>query len=197
MNPVKASLNSPQVTLLLTAAVVGAGLWSLATMPRREDPKITIRMGLVVAYYPGATAEQVESQVTRKIEERLFRFEEVRKGKTWSTSRNGVSIVNVQLEDHIKQTDIFWSKLRHAMIELKLTDLPSGVQGPAVKDDFGDTVAVLYALHGGAHTPLELKEYARRLEDELRTSRSVAKLARIGEQKEEIRITSSMERVSQ
>jgi multidrug efflux pump subunit AcrB/outer membrane protein TolC len=197
VNPVKASLNAPQVTLLLTAAVFAAGIYSLATMPRREDPKITIRMGLIVAYYPGATAEQVESQVTRKIEERLFRFEEVRKGKTWSTSRNGVSIVNVSLEDHIKQTDIFWSKLRHAMIELKLTELPSGVQGPAVKDDFGDTVALLLSVHGGTHSTLELKEYARRVEDELRTSRSVAKLARIGEQKEEIRITSSMERVAQ
>mgnify|MGYP003388494621 CR=1 FL=1 len=116
MNPVKASLRFPQVTLLLTGAVFFAGIYSLLTMPRREDPKITIRVGLVVALYPGATAEQVEKQLTQKIEERLFRFEEVRKGKTWSTSRSGVCIINVELEDHSKQSDLFWSKLRHAMV---------------------------------------------------------------------------------
>jgi multidrug efflux pump subunit AcrB/outer membrane protein TolC len=197
MNPVKASLHFPQVTLLLTAAVFCAGIYALLTMPRREDPKITIRAGLVIAMYPGATPEQVEKQLTQKIEERLFRFEEVRKGKTWSTSRNGLCVVNVELEDHIKQPDLFWSKLRHAMIELKMTALPEGVQGPMVKDDYGDTVAVLLALHGGNFEYRQLKEYAQRIEDEFRTSRAVAKLARIGEQKEEIRITSSMERVAQ
>ncbi|MGC4055407.1 MAG: efflux RND transporter permease subunit [Paludibaculum sp.] len=82
MNPVKASLHYPQVTLLLTAAVFLSGIYALSTMPRREDPKITIRTGLVIALYPGATAEQVEKQVTRKLEDRLFRYEEVRKAKT-------------------------------------------------------------------------------------------------------------------
>lgn len=183
MNPVKAALHFPQVTLLLTAAVFLSGVYALMTMPRREDPKITIRTGLVVALYPGATAEQVEKQVTRKIEERLFRFSEVRKGKTWSTSRNNVAVINVELEDHIQQPDLFWSKLRHAMIELKLTSLPEGVQGPAVRDDFGDTVAMLIALHGGSYDYQQLKSYAQRIEDVFRTSRAVAKIARIGEQK--------------
>ncbi|MGB9612311.1 MAG: efflux RND transporter permease subunit, partial [Bryobacteraceae bacterium] len=197
MNPVKSALRYPQVTLLLTAAVLATGVASLLTMPRREDPKITIRTGLVIATYPGATAEQVEKQVTRKIEDRLFRFEEVRKSKTWSTSRGDLCVIHVELEDHVKQPDVFWSRLRHALIELRLTGLPEGVQGPVVRDDFGDTIALLVAVHGGRYSYTELKEYAERLEDEFRTLRAVAKLKRIGEQKEEIRITSSMERVAQ
>ncbi|MCX7603580.1 MAG: efflux RND transporter permease subunit [Bryobacteraceae bacterium] len=197
MNPVKSALRYPQVTLLLTAAVLATGVTSLVTMPRREDPKITIRTGLVIAMYPGATAEQVESQVTRKIEQRLFRFEEVRKAKTWSTSRSDLCVIHVELEDHVQQPDVFWSKLRHALIELKLSELPEGVRGPFVRDDFGDTVALLVAVHGRRYSYTELKEYAERLEDEFRTVRAVAKLKRIGEQKEEIRITSSMERVAQ
>lgn len=197
MNPVKSALRYPQVTLLLTAAVLAAGITSLATMPRREDPKITIRTGLVIAAYPGATAAEVEKQVTRKIEDRLFQFEEVRKAKTWSTSRGDLCVIHVELEDHVKQPDVFWSKLRHALIELKLTALPEGVQGPVVRDDFGDTVALLVAVHGSRYSYTQLKEYAERLEDEFRTLRAVAKLKRIGEQKEEIRITSSMERVAQ
>ena len=197
MNPVKASLRYPQVTLVLTAAVVVAGIWSLLTMPRREDPKITIRTGLVIAIYPGATAEQVEKQLTEKIEQRLFRFAEVRKGKTWSTSRPGLVVVNVELEDNVRDPDVFWSKLRHNMIELKATELPDSVQGPVVDDSFGDTVALLLALHGGNYGYTELKEYAQRIEDEFRTARAVAKLQRVGEQKEEILITSSMERIAQ
>lgn len=197
MNPVKAALRYPQVTLLLTAALLATGVTSLVTMPRREDPKITIRTGLVIAAYPGATAEQVEKQVTRKIEDRLFRFEEVRKAKTWSTSRSDLSVIHVELEDQVKQPDVFWSKLRHALIELKLTELPEGVQGPVVRDDFGDTVALLVAVHSSRYSYAEMKEHAERLEDEFRALRAVAKLKRIGEQKEEIRITSSMERVAQ
>jgi len=83
-NPVRAALRYPQVTLVLSAMLVAAGLYSLFTMPRREDPKITIHVGIVAAVYPGATAREVEDQVTRKIEERLFRFAEVRRDKTYS-----------------------------------------------------------------------------------------------------------------
>ncbi len=197
MNPVKASLRYPQVTLILTLAAVVLGLHALATMPRREDPKITIRTGLVIAAYPGATAEQVEEQVTEKIEDRLFRFEEVRKDKTFSTSRKGLCIINVELEDNVAQPDIFWSKLRHAMIELRLTALPDSVQGPTVDDSFGDTVALLLALHGGNYDYQALKEYAQRIEDGFRTSRAVSRMQRFGEQKEQILISSTMERVAQ
>ena len=69
MNPVRAALRYPQVTLVLSAMLFAAGLYSLITMPRREDPKITIHTGIVAAVYPGATSPEVEDQVTRKIEE--------------------------------------------------------------------------------------------------------------------------------
>ena len=124
-------------------------LYSLVTMPRREDPKITIHVGIVAAVYPGATAREVEDQVTSKIEERLFRVAEVRRDKTYSTTRNGMVVVNVELDKSIKDTDAFWSKLRLDMAQLKATELPAGVLGPVVDSDFGDTVAVLIAVHGG------------------------------------------------
>ena len=134
MNPIRLSLRYPQVTLVLTGMMVIAGLFALFTMPRREDPKITIRTGLVTAIYPGATSEEVETQVTHKIEERLFRFAEVRRAKTFSTTRNGVIIVNVELNESVQNADVFWSKLRQEMTQLK-TELPEGVQGPFVDSD--------------------------------------------------------------
>lgn len=197
MNPVRASLKYPQVALVLAGMLVAAGLYSLATMPRREDPKITIHAGIVVAYYPGATANEVEEQVTRKIEERLFRFAEVRKEKTYSTTRNGVVVVNVELNENVKDSDIFWSKLRLEMAQLKSTELPAGVRGPVVDSEFGDTVAVLIAVHGGHYGPRELKDYAERVEDALRTIPSVSKIKRIGDQQEEIELETSSERLAQ
>ena len=112
MNPIRASLRFPQVTLVLTGMLFVVGLIALFTMPRREDPKITIRTGLVSVIYPGATSAEVEDQVTRKIEERLFRFAEVRRAKTFSTTRNGLVIINVELNESVKDANGFWSKLR-------------------------------------------------------------------------------------
>jgi multidrug efflux pump subunit AcrB/outer membrane protein TolC len=197
VNPVRASLRYPQVILVIAGMLFITGLYALVTMPRREDPKITIRVGIVSAVYPGATAEEVEDQVTRKIEERLFRFAEVRREKTFSTTRNGVVVVNVELNKSVTDADEFWSKLRLEMAQLKATELPAGVRGPAVDSDFGDTVAVLIAVHGGHYGPRELKDYAQKVEAGLRTIPAVSKIKRIGDQKEEIDISASSERLAQ
>jgi multidrug efflux pump subunit AcrB/outer membrane protein TolC len=197
VNPVRASLKYPQVTLVLAGMLFVAGLYALLTMPRREDPKITIHTGIVAAVYPGATAPEVEDQVTRKIEEHLFRFAEIRREKTFSTTRNGMVIVNVELNKSVKDSDEFWSKLRLDMAQLKATELPAGVLGPMVDSDFGDTVAVLIAVHGGPYGYRELTDYAKTVETGLRTIPAVSKIRRIGDQKEEIDISASTERLSQ
>ena len=122
MKPIQASLKYPVVTLLLASVLVAVGLHALWKMPRMEDPNITIRTGLVLAVYPGATSEQVEKQVTRTLEEHILKFPEVRKEKTYSTSRPGVCVINVELEDHVKNSDIFgpscatkWRRQRTAL----------------------------------------------------------------------------------
>lgn len=197
MNPVQSSLRYSIVTAILAAAAVSAGIYALFTMPRTEDPSITIRQGLVLAAYPGATSEQVEKQVTRKLEERIFKFEEVRKEKTYSTSRPGLSTIVVELEDHVTDAPAFWARLRHEMNETAAMDLPHGVLGPLVNSDFGDTVAMLVAVHGKRYGYRELHDYVDRIQDELRTVRSVGKMAVYGDQSEQIWITSSLERLSQ
>jgi multidrug efflux pump subunit AcrB len=166
-------------------------------MPRREDPKIHVRTGIVAAFYPGASASEVENQVTQKIEQRLFKIEGVRREKTYSTSMNGAMFVNVELEDGLQDTEKFWSKLRLDMAELRTTDLPDGVMGPVVDYDFGDTVAVLMAIHGDHYDYRELKDYSERIEATIRRIRSVSKVKRIDEQKEEIEVTGSLDRLSQ
>ena len=198
MNPVQASLRYPAVTLTLTVALLFAGAQAILHMPRMEDPSITIRTGIVAAFYPGATSDQVEKQLAKKIETRLFKFAEVRKEKTYSTSRPESVFVNVELQDEVKDADEFWAKLRHDLSEARTAgEFPSGVIGPIVDSDFGDTVALLVAIHGRRYGYRELKSYVERVEDELRTVSNVAKLRRYGEQKEQIWITSSLQRASQ
>jgi multidrug efflux pump subunit AcrB/outer membrane protein TolC len=196
MNPIRSALRNRSVVLVLTGFAVLLGIGALFTMPRREDPKITIRTGLVLARYPGASAQQVEEQVTRKIEERLFRHEEVRKLKTFSTSRDGAVVVNVELEEWVKDPDRFWAMLRHDLNELHATELPSSVQGPIVNSNFGDVVAMLLAVRGPTYGPRELREYLDKIDDAIRTIPEVSRINRIGEQREELRVSTTNARLA-
>jgi multidrug efflux pump subunit AcrB/outer membrane protein TolC len=197
MNPVKASLHYPLVSAILAAMAVAVGIHAFLVMPRTEDPSITIRQGLVLAAYPGATSVQVEQQVTRKLEEHIFKFPEVRRQKTYSTSRPGLVTIKVELEENVRNADQFWAKLRFELLQTALTELPAGVRGPIVNSDFGDTVAMLLAVHGKRYGYRELRDYVDRIQDELRGVRNVGKLATYGQQDEQIWITSSLERMSQ
>jgi len=197
MKPIKFSLRYPAVTLILTAMVVFIGVHAFLKMQRTEDPTVTIRTGLVAAMYPGATSEQVEKQVTKTLEKHIFKFPEVRKEKTYSTSRPGVAIINVELEDNVKNSDQFWAKLRHELNVVKSTELPAAVMGPVVDSDFGDTVAMLVAIRGKQYGYRELRDFADKIHDEMRTVREAGKLVTYGTQSEEIWVTSSLERMAQ
>jgi multidrug efflux pump subunit AcrB/outer membrane protein TolC len=197
MNPVKFSLRYPTVSLILVVMAVSVGIYAFLHMPRTEDPTITIRTGLVIALYPGATSEQVEKQVTKTLEKHIFKFPEIRKDKTYSTSRPGLVVINVELEDNVKNSDVIWAKIRHEMNETRETELPEGVRGPIVNSDFGDTVAMLLAIHGKRYGYRELRDYVDTIQDELRTIREVGKLAMYGQQSEQIWITGDLERLSQ
>jgi len=186
---IRAAIRNRQVVYVLTAAAVIVGLHALVAMPRREDPKITIRQGLVLAMYPGATAEQVEAQVTRKVEPLLFGYAEVKKQKTYTTSRSGGLVANVELEDWVTDPDRFWAMLRHDLNEMRARELPPELVGPIVDSNFGDVVAVLLTVHGQRYGSRELTEYLDRIDDALRTIPTVSKIRRYGEQPEEIAVT--------
>lgn len=197
MNFIERALKYKQVTLTVLLLFFAIGVYSLLNMSRREDPKITVPQGLVIAYYPGASSAQVEEQVTRKLEEYLFRFEEVKKSKTVSSSEDGKVVITVELNDDVKQTDVFWSKLRHQLLLAKQVDLPEGVIGPIVNSDFGDTEAMILGISGKGVPYDQLKQYSKKLEDMLRTIPAVSKVKRSGDIDEEILVTSDPLKLSQ
>ncbi|WP_054032015.1 efflux RND transporter permease subunit [Desulfatitalea tepidiphila] len=192
----EAALKHRQITLLLTLIFVLAGMHSLQHMPRREDPKMTIRQGLVIMLYPGATTLEMEEQVTKKVEALLFRYEEVKKDETESTTKDGEMIIQVELQEWLFDKDRFWSKARHDLNELK-AELPPGVIGPIINSDFGDTVALLIAVSSQRHSYSELEDFLEIIEDELRPLAEVSKLKRYGEQAEQIYVTTDSRKLSQ
>lgn len=196
MNFVKASLKHKQVTLSVLLLLFGAGVYSLLNMPRREDPKITIREGLVIAYYPGVDAAQVEDQVTTKLEQYLFQFAEVRKKKTYSTTRDGLVVVHVVLNEDVKAPDIFWNKLKHKLLVAQKLDLPDGVRGPLVNSDFGDTEAMIIGVESNNTSYTQLKHYTEKLEDRIRKIKSVSKMKRIGDRQQQIVVMANSQKLS-
>ncbi len=197
MNFVEKSLKYKQVTLSVLFLFFAVGVYSLLNMSRREDPRIVIRQGLVIAMYPGASSTQVEEQVTKKTEETLFRFEEVKKSKTVSSSEDGRVVITVELNDNVKEPDIFWNKLGRELLVLRQTGLPGGVMGPVVNSDFGDTEAMIIGISGKDVPYSQLKQYARDLENRLRNVPSVSKIKRTGELEEQILVTAHSGRLAQ
>lgn len=176
-----------KITLIATALLVLLGVLGIKYMPKQEFPPFTIRQGVVVAVYPGATSAQVEEQVAKPLERYLFTFNEIKKQKTYSMSQDGIVYVMVELNDNIKNKDEVWSKIKHGLNGFK-AQLPSGVLALVAKDDFGDTSALLISVESKDKTYRELDTYAEQLEDKLRRIESVSNLRRYGVQKEEISV---------
>ena len=185
MNWLKWPLDHYPITLLIVVILFVLGIYGMYVMPKDEFPHATIRQGVVVAVYPGATSEEVEQQVARPLERYLFTYGEVNRKKTTTTSQNGMCIVMVKLNDDVDNKDEVWSKIKHGLNAFK-PQLPSGVLGIVVNDDFGNTSALLVAIESDQRSYRELKQYSDDLSDRLRRIPSVANVKLFGEQKEQI-----------
>ena len=173
------------ISLLIVIILFVLGIYGMYVMPKDEFPAFTIRQGVVVAAYPGATSEEIEEQVAKPLERYLFTFGEVNRKKTTTTSQNGMCIVMVRLNDEVNNKDEVWSKIKHGLNQFK-SSLPSGVLALIANDDFGNTSALLIAIESPDRSYRELQTYTDQLSDRLRRIPSVANVRTYGEQKEQI-----------
>ena len=185
MNWLRWPLEHYPISLLIIVILFVMGIFGMDVMPKDEFPAFTIRQGVVVAVYPGATAEEVEQQVARPLERFLFTYSEVKRAKTTTTSQDGICIVMVHLNDNVNNKDEVWSKIKHGLTLFK-QQLPSGVLALVANDDFGNTSALLIAIEGKDRNYRELQDYSDQLSDRLRRIPSVANVRLYGEQKEQI-----------
>ncbi|MCD8276236.1 MAG: efflux RND transporter permease subunit [Alistipes sp.] len=186
-NIISWSMRNFRITFLLVGCLFVFGIYGLVHIPKQEFPEYTIRQGVVVGVYPGATSEEVEEQLAKPLEQFLMTYKEVKRSKTTSTSQNGMCYVMVELNYDVNDKDEVWSKIKHGLAAFKM-QLPAGVAALVTNDDFGDTSALLITLESDTRSYRELKGYMDDLSDRLRRIESVSNLRPYGVQQEQISI---------
>ena len=184
------------IVMTLFIGLMAFGIWSLPRMNKDEFPQFSIRQGLVVALYPGATADEVEQQVTIPLEDYINSFEAVDKKLTYSISEDGMAYVYVMLRMADIDNEVAWNKIRAGLPLLQKTQMPAGVLQTALIDDFGNTSSILIAVESDQRSPRELEQYTRQICSQLRTIPEMGKLRIMGQQTEEIAITIDLEQLS-
>ncbi len=188
--------NSRTVVMTVLLVIIGGG-YAFLSLPKLEDPLITIREALVAAKYPGMPVEQVERLITRPIEEKIRSMGEVDKIKD-STSKVGECLIHVTIKDEVpsEQLPATWKLLRNRMADVK-PELPEGTIGPMVDDTFGDTSVATIALWSDGFSMAEMHEVARQIRERLNMLKGIQKVDLTGVQDERIYLEVSSARIAQ
>ena len=179
------ALNHRSMVAYLIIVLMVGGVMSYFKLGRAEDPDFTFKVMVVRTLWPGATAREVEQQITERIEKRL-------QDVPWadivrSNSKAGESLVFITLKDYAPKKDVpdAWYQVRKKVGDIRHT-FPAGVQGPFFNDEFGDTFINLFALTGDGFDVGDLRSEAERIARELRHVPDVKKIELVGVQDERI-----------
>ncbi|MDC5179118.1 efflux RND transporter permease subunit [Acinetobacter baumannii] len=179
------ALNNKSIVLyfMLLLGIIGA--ISYSKLSQSEDPPFTFKVMVVQTYWPGATAKEVSTLVTDRIEKELMTTGQY--DKIMAYSRPGESMVTFVAKDSLTSAQIpdVWYNVRKKVNDIR-HELPSGVQGPFFNDEFGDTFGNIYVLTGKDFDYALLKEYADRLQLQLQRVKDVGKVELIGLQDQKI-----------
>lgn len=184
MNIGEFSIRTPVISWLLVIIMVGGGIWGFERMGKLEDPAFTIKLAKIITLYPGATAQQVQDEVTYHIEDAIQRMEQVKFIKM-SVSRPGMSDIQIEFKDKYR-ADAFpdiYDELRRKIADMT-SKLPPGAQAPMIIDEFGDVYGLYYALTGEGYSWRDLWDFADQLKRELVLVPGVRKITIDGEQTE-------------
>ena len=174
--------NRSLVWYFIVVAVIG-GIFSYFSLGRMEDPKFVVRQMIVAAYWPGATAYEMQEQVTDKLEKKLQDIPGL--DNLTSETRPGATTIYVELNEElpIEQIRPTWRDVRNYCADIK-EELPEGVAGIFFNDTFDEVFGSIYALTGDGFNYEELRRYAEEIRRLLLGVHDVKKIKLIGEQKE-------------
>lgn len=189
------SIKNKTVTLVMTTVMLLGGYSAYDGMARLEDPEFTIKEALVITPYPGASAREVEEEVTDAIEtsiQEMGQLEQVR-----SKSTRGLSTITVEIKDNYNKDTLpqVWDELRRKVNDVA-GDLPPGAASSVVVDDYGDVYGVFYVVTGDGYSYSELKNYTDLLRRELLLVDNVGKITTFGEREEAIYIEFSRDQLA-
>ncbi len=170
MNISQFFVNKRPIAWTAMFAVLAWGIYAYTAMPQRQDPIIPVVTGVIITPYPGAEAEKVEQEVTRKIERKVAENPAVEHVK--SISRPGISIVYVELFETERHAELVWQDIRGKLSELK--DLPQAAGRPTqslLNKDFGDSVAVMLTISSPPVTDMEIRLRAKSIREAIESHR--------------------------
>jgi len=183
MNITAFAIDKNRVFFCLLAFLIFSGVTVFKDMPRSEDPGFIIRVALVSTVFPGASPERVEMLVTDKLEKVIQEIPEL--DFVASVSKTGTSLIFVNIKEEYTEMRPIWDKLRRK-VEKALPELPDGIIGPNVDDEFGDVYGTQIAITGDGFSYAELKTVADEVRDELLLADEIAKVEVVGAQEERV-----------
>lgn len=192
MNLAGYAIRRNTVMLLSMMLLAFGGGFSYMKLGCLEDPEFTIKEAVIYTQYPGATAAEVELEVTDPLETAIQQLKSLKEVR--SISRAGLSIIFAEIQETYDKETLpqVWDELRRKVNAAAAT-LPSGALAPSVNDDFGDVYGVLFAITGDGQSPHDLYEIAKDLRKELLLCRDVGRIDFWGVQPEVIYV--EMDRV--
>ena len=196
MNIAELSIKKSTITWVLTILMVVGGAFSFFNLAWLEDPEFTIKDAIIMTPYPGASAAEVEEEVTNVLEKAVQQLGQLKYVE--SRSSRGRSQIKVKIQDKYDAAALpqVWDELRRKINDAQV-HLPPGAGPSVVNDDFGDVYGVYVAITGEGYTDKEIYEYAKFLQRELLSAQDVKRIDLYGVQQEVIYVEMRREKMAE
>jgi len=195
MNLTVFALEKKTVTYFAIFLIVAAGFASFFSLGQLEDPEFTVKTAVVTTTYPGASPQEVELEVTDRIELAIQEIHEIKYLESFSKAGFSLISVNIKAEYWSDSLPQIWDTLRRKIRDVEAT-LPPGAGRPQVADDFGDVYGFQLVLTGDGYSYAEMERYAKTIKKELSLVSGVARVDLWGNQAKVIYLDTSQTQLS-
>ncbi|MDX1525723.1 MAG: efflux RND transporter permease subunit [Pseudidiomarina maritima] len=195
MNIARYSMKRTTTSWMVLFILLIGGIIALLNIGRLEDPEFTLKQAMVITQYPGATAQQVEEEVTYKLENAIQQLANV--DHITSVSKPGLSQITVEMQSTLRKHQMpqVWDELRRKINDAQ-PQLPPGSGVPMVKDDFADVYGMTFAISGPGYSYQDIADYTDFLRRELVLVKGIGKVMVAGKQNEQVIVEVSREKLA-
>ncbi|RUO49206.1 efflux RND transporter permease subunit [Pseudidiomarina donghaiensis] len=195
LNIARFSMKRTTTSWMVLMILLLGGLVALQQIGRLEDPEFTLKQAMVITQYPGATAQQVEEEVTYRLENAIQELSYV--DHITSVSKPGLSQIMIEMHSTLRKHQMpqVWDELRRKVNDTR-AQLPPGSSEPIVKDDFADVYGMTFAISGDGYSYQDISDYTDYLRRELVLVKGVGKVMVSGKQNEQVIVEVSREKLA-
>ena len=195
MNLPALSIEKRAISYFVVFLVVVAGIGAFFSLGQLEEPEFTVKTAVITTLYPGANPEEVELEVTDRIELAIQEMHQVDYIESFSRTGKSVIAVNIKMEYWADRLPQVWDELRRKIRNIE-TSLPPGAGRPAISDDFGDVFGFQLAVVGDGYSYADLEAYAKDIKKEISLVEGVARVDLWGVQHKVIYVNASQSQIS-